>query len=103
MNRYDALIHKVGGLAGEIVRLQSLAAEQYAPEVESLVASHSRDARRIEKTLDLLLDIAGHPAGLALFKALCRHYFPQAPTATAEYIHAYRQLWDSEENCSLQD
>jgi hypothetical protein len=106
---YDAFIREVGGLAGEIVRLQSLAADQYAPEVESLIASRSRDARRIEQTLDLLLDIAGHPAGLALFKALCRHYFPLAPAATAEYIHAYRELWDSEEiagqnpNPSLQD
>jgi hypothetical protein len=108
-NSYDALIRKVGGLAGEIVRLQSLAAEQYAPEVGNIIASRSRDARRIEQTLDRLLDIAGHPAGLALFKTLCRYYFPQAPAATAEYIHAYRELWDSEEiagpnpNPSLQD
>ncbi len=104
---YDALIREVGGLVGEIVRLQSLAADQYAPEVENIIASRSRDARRIEQTLDRLLDIAGHLTGLALFKTLCRYYFPLAPAATAEYIHAYRELWDSEEiaepNPNLQD
>jgi hypothetical protein len=100
---YDALIREVGGLAWEITKLQGIAADQYAPEVESLIQSRSRDARRIEQMLDRLLDIAGHPAGLSLFKALCRHYFSQDPAATAEYIHAYREMWDDDENPGLQD
>ena len=48
-------------------------------------------------TLDRLLDVADHPAGLKLFKRLCRYYYPIAPAATADYIHAYREMWDAEE------
>ena len=40
----------------------------------------------------------GIPEGLALFKALCRYYYPINPAATSSYVHAYRDLWDSEKS-----
>jgi len=66
------------------------------PIVQSLIRSRSRSAQEIEHTLDSLLDCACTPEGLALFKALCRHYYALNPAATASYVHAYREMWDSE-------
>jgi len=67
------------------------------PIVQSLIRSRSRSAQQIEHTLDHLLDCACIPEGLALFKALCRHYYAFNPAATASYVHAYRDLWDSDD------
>lgn len=97
MSDYDALLHSVSALAEDIQALHVVAARQCAPEVNAILATASRDAGRIEQCLDRLLDHAGHPEGLALFKALCRHYHPINPAATADYVHAWRDLWDAEE------
>ena len=45
--------------------------------------------------LDSLLDCACIPEGLALFRTLCRYYFTLNPAATADYIRAYRDMWDN--------
>ena len=71
--------------------------EAYAPTVREILRSGSRDARLIERTLDHLLDHACIPQGLALFKSLCRHYWEINPQASASYINAYREMWDSED------
>ena len=47
--------------------------------------------------LDGLLGLCGHEPALQLYKKLCRHYLPINPAATADYIYAYREMWDSEE------
>ena len=31
-----------------------------------------------------------------LFKRLCRYYYTLDPAATADYVHSYRGMWDSE-------
>jgi hypothetical protein len=69
----------VSTIAKEMQGLQTLAVTQYTPVVEAIIASRSRDIRHIEHTLDGLLDFACHPAGLQLFKALCRYYYRIAP------------------------
>jgi len=99
MNDYDALFQSVSTIAKEMQSLQTLAVTQYTPVVEAIIASRSRDVRHIEQTLDGLLDFACHPAGLQLFKALCRHYYRNRidPAATVDYINAYREMWDAEE------
>ena len=61
-----------------------------------VIATRSRDVRQIEHTLDGLLDFCGHEQALLLYRRLCRHYFDIDPAATADYINAYRELWDSE-------
>lgn len=67
-----------------------------APTVQNLVHTRSHDVREIEHTLDHLLDCACIPEGLALFKSLCRHYYGINPASTAAYVHAYREMWDSD-------
>jgi len=89
-------MNAVSALARDMEKLQAVAVAQYTPEVEALIATGSRDAQQIESTLDRLLDIACHPAGLELFRKLCRYYYTFAAAATADYIHAYRDMWDTD-------
>jgi len=97
MNDYDALFQSVSTIAKEMQGLQTLAVTQYTPVVEAIIVSRSRDVRHIEHTLDGLLDFACHPAGHQLFKTLCRHYYHIDPSATVDYINAYREMWDAKE------
>ena len=97
MSDYDTLLQSVSAIAKELQGLQTLAVAQYTPMVEAIIATSSRDVRHIEQTLDGLLDFCCHEPALQLYRRLCRHYFDFDPAATAGYINAYRELWDSEE------
>ena len=94
---YEHFLADVKNLIAPLNELHQQAAQACAPAVEHLIHSRSHDAQQIEQTLDRLLDCACIPEGLALFRALCRHYYTINPTATAEYVHAYRQMWDNDE------
>ena len=86
-------------LAATIAPLQTLhqqAVETLAPAVREIIENRSRDPHSIEHTLDHLLDHACIPQGLACFKSLCRYYWQINPHATASYIFAYREMWDSD-------
>ena len=93
---FDAALGTIAPLVAQLTQLQRRAAELYAPEVDALVRTDSRDVQRIEHTLDGLLSFCGDAAVLALFKRLCRHYWVIDPAATAYYIHSYREMWDSD-------
>lgn len=97
MNDHHPLFESVSGIAQEIQGLQTLAVAQYTPVVEAIIATHSRDVRQIEQTLDGLLDFCGHDPALQLYRRLCRHYFEIDPAATASYVEAYWEMWESEE------
>lgn len=84
-------------LAASLNQLHKQMAAAYAPIVHDIVRSQCRDQQQIEHTLDRLLDCACIPEGLALFKSLCRYYYTLNPAATADYVFAYRDMWDSEE------
>ena len=89
----------LAALTKPLAALQTLrehAIEALTPIVQELVHRGSRDVQRIEQTLDQLLDHACLPDGLALFKALCRHYWTLDPQAAASYVNAYREMWDEE-------
>lgn len=94
---YDSFFAEIRGVVGQMNDLHLQAVREQRPVVERLIRSGSRDHREIERALDLLLDHACISAGLELFKALCRHYFPINPAATAWYVHAYRKLWDGDD------
>ncbi len=88
---------EIRALAATLHDLHRQQAATLTPIVQNLIRSQSRVAQEIEHTLDHLLDCACTPEGLALFKALCRYYYAINPAATASYVHAYREMWDSEE------
>ena len=96
MSDYDAMFESVRGLAESLRSLSQQAVVQYAPIVEAIIHTRNRDVRHIEHTLDGLLDFCGYDSALQLYRRLCRHYFDINPVATADYINAYRELWDSE-------
>ena len=83
------------GLVGAVHDLQERAAKEYKPVVDDILRTRSQDIRHIEHTLDGLLDFCGHEPVLQLYKKLCRHYWDIDPDATAFYINAYREYWDS--------
>ena len=84
-------------LARELGDLRQRAAQQYQQVVDDILRSSSRDAAHIEHTLDGLLDFCDHEHVLAMYKALCRHYWGIDAAATVEYVQVYRKMWDSEE------
>ena len=84
-------------LAGSLVELQSQAAQQYQPVVDDILRTRSRATQHIEHTLDRLLGFCGDEAVLQMYRKLCRHYWDIDPAATADYVNAYREYWDSEE------
>lgn len=98
MSDGDVSRGELDALLGQVQRLQLQAARQYQPMVDELLRTGSRDVRQIEHTLDGLLDFCGHAPVLAMYRRLCRHYWDIDPAATADYIKAYREQWDSEED-----
>ena len=94
---YRGLLDDLASVIAPLQALHQQAVEAHMPTVREILQTGSRDARLIEHTLDHLLDHACIPQGLAIFKFLCRHYWQLNPQATASYIHAYREMWDSDE------
>ena len=96
MTDYDTLLQSIRGIAKELELLQQRAVLEYRPLVEGILRSNCRDAWQIERTLDGLLDFCGYEPALALYRKLCRYYWDLDPVATAFYVNAYREMWDSE-------
>lgn len=93
----DDTMQAICNLAANMRDLQQQAAQQYLPVVDDILQSGARDTQRIEQTLDGLLGFCGHEPVLQLYKKLCRHYWDIDRAAAAYYIHAYRELWDGDE------
>ena len=101
--KYEEFFVAVSGLARQLSSLHVQIANQQESVVEHLIATKSHNTKAIEQTLDRLLDVACCNAGLTLFRRLCRHYWTINPEVTASYIHAYRELWDSEDETEADD
>ncbi len=97
MNDYASLLESIRGIASSLHAINQKAVTEYTPVVETILRSPIPDTRQIERTLDDLLDFCGYEPALRLYKKLCRYYFDINPTATVEYIEAYRELWDSDQ------
>ena len=96
----DELIQAIAPLAARLAELNGMAVRQYTPIVEEILRTGSRNTRHIEWTLDHLLDFCFSDPALQLYRRLCRHYFAIDPAATALYIDAYREMWDSDDEPS---
>jgi hypothetical protein len=95
---YRTLLDDLAAVIAPIQALHLQAVEALKPNVREIIDSNSRDARLIEHTLDHLLDHACIPQGLVIFKSLCRHYWEINPHVTANYINAYREMWDNDDH-----
>ena len=94
---YQNLLAELSATIAPLQALHQKAVEALAPTVQDILRSGNRDAQWIERTLDQLLDHACLSEGLALFKALCRHYWTLDPQATASYVNTYREMWDGKD------
>lgn len=101
MSDYDTLLQSIKGLTESLQSLNERAFQEYTPIVESILRSQSRDISRMEHTLDGLLDFCGYEPVLILYKKLCRHYWTIDQAATAQYIYAYRDLWESNDESTM--
>ena len=97
MSEYASMLESIRGIAEGLQALNRQAVREYAPIVEGILLSGSRDANHIDRTLDGLLGFCGYEPALVLYKRLCRHYWAIDPVAVAAHINAYRDMWDSEE------
>lgn len=93
-NQLNRLVRSIGAIIAGRDELARQAERQYAIEVDNILLTQSRDAHRIEKLLDGILDFCFDPAMLVLYKKLCRHYYGIDPVATASYVYAYRDMWE---------
>ena len=84
----------IKNLALEVQNIAIQAVLQYSHEVDRIIQSQENDARRIERTLDGMLDFCFDDEMLLQYKKLCRYYYAIDPGATAEYVYAYRDMWD---------
>ena len=84
-------------LAHSMRDIEQRAVQHYRPLVNDILQTGSRDAQHIEHTLDGLLDFCGHAPVVLMYRQLCRHYWQFDQAATAYYINAYRERWDSDE------
>jgi hypothetical protein len=88
-----SLVH----FAQAIEALNRRAHAEYAAIVEELLRSDCLAPRRIEHTLDGLLDFCGNDEVLQLYRRLCRHYFAFDPAAAVYYVNAYREMYGSDD------
>ena len=96
--RMDEFVRVIGELARMSSQLARQAVQQYGSDVEAILREiRSLDHRRIEHTLDGMLDFCFDPSMLILYKKLCRYYFKIDPEATASYVYFYREMWDEKE------
>jgi len=86
-----------GGLrqvAGQLTALFRRAIQAANAEVDAIIQSGERDTQRIEHQLDHMLGLCCDPDMLVVFKRLCRYYYGIDLVAAAEYVNAYREMWD---------
>ena len=100
MSDYANMFESIRGLASSLHAINQKAVREYSPIVEAILRSPIPDTHHIEHTLDGLLDFCCYEPALHLYKKLCRYYFHINPTATLQYVEAYRELWDSDKEAN---
>jgi hypothetical protein len=90
-------------LAGQMVALFRQAVPLANAEVNAIIQSGEPDIQHIEHQLDHMLGFCCDPDMLVVFKRLCRYYYDIDPVATAEYVNAYREMWDTPDESDESD
>jgi hypothetical protein len=93
----SAGVENVHTLVALLIESHRQSIQTFSPIVQDIIQSRCRDIQKIEHTLDLVFDCAGHPEGLLLYKALCRYYYGIDPQAAASYVYAYRDWYEPDD------
>lgn len=74
--------------------LANRALKYLEPEVREITHSKCYDIKKIEESLDRLLDYCFDGRILLLYRKLCRYYYQIDLAAAVEYVNAYRDMWE---------
>ena len=91
-----ALVEELRPLVEARNHLARKAETGFAMQLSDIIREGCKDPKRIEWLLTCMLDFGFDDRILALFKKLCRYYYPIAPDATARYVYSYRDMWDED-------
>jgi len=94
---FEGLMDNIRGMAKEMQTIYAQAITYYTPAVDDVIRRQSRDTKEIEHLLNYMLDFADNEEILTSYRKLCRYYLNINPQATAEYIQAYKELYDADE------
>lgn len=86
----DAIV----GVAAELQGLRCHLTQLLADEASVLLAQPSVEVLDLERLLDRLLDCAGTPEGVAVYRRVCRRLWDLDPQAGAVYVRFYQEIWD---------
>ena len=75
-------------------KLANQALELLEPECDNIIRLNCSDSQTIERLLDELLDFCFDEKILNVYRKLCRYYYNIDAAATAQYVNAYREMWD---------
>ena len=73
----NKLVRSIGKIIKGRASLARQAEKQYATEVENILLTQSRDARRIQRLLDGILDFCFDPSLLGLYNSLVCECLPR--------------------------
>ncbi len=96
MNDHKSMLESMTQLAKAHQQISKQAHTAYEPIVTDILLHKSTDQNHIEHVLDGLLDFCFDDAILLLYRKLCRYFLNLNPAATADYINAYREMWDED-------
>ncbi len=91
----DELLNAIKKIAKNMGELNQQAYQTYQTEVDSIILSKTTDNATIENQLDYMLGFCGDPLVLELYKKLCSYYWEINQQATRNYVHYYKQMWES--------
>ncbi len=76
--------------------LAKQAHEQYKAVVNNIIESQNKDVNYICYNMDFILDFCFDDKILLLYRRLCRYLYDIDPSAAADYVNHYREMWDEE-------
>lgn len=93
-------LEEIVGVVAELQGVQRHLTQMLTDEATVLLAQPSVTVLDLELLLDRLLDCAGTPEGVAVYRRVCRRLWELDPNAGAVYVRFYQEIWDPEGDCS---
>ena len=90
----------IQNLGKQLKSLACRATQAAQIEIDDIIQTGDQNQTRIDHQLGHMLDFCYDPAMLLAFKKLCRYYFAINAAATAEHVHAYRDMWDTPDDAN---
>jgi len=93
----NEIVEFIGVLAAEMQGMADRALIDYKPVAEDIITGRIEGENDIGYRLDFMLDFCYDDRVLALYKKVLRSLVEKYPALVVDYIHAYRDMWENEE------